>query len=62
MMLSSLSCSSSFDLHDEDGALDLQDDTLTRVNGGDSALKDVKIVSHHVPRWLSESTPDEFLV
>lgn len=59
--LYSLSCSSSLDGHDEDGALDLQDDSL-RVNGDDGALKDAKIVSVQIPRWLSEATPDEFVV
>ncbi|KAI5648588.1 hypothetical protein M9H77_34593 [Catharanthus roseus] len=51
---------SSFDGHDEDGALDLPDDSL-RVNGDDGALKDAKIVSVQIPRWLSEATPDEFV-
>lgn len=33
-----------------------------RVNGGDGILKDVKMVSRQMPIWLSNSTPDEFLV
>lgn len=54
--------SSSFNGHDEDGALDLQDDTLAQANGGNGLLRDVKMDSHQIPRWLSESTPDEFCV
>lgn len=52
--------SSSFNGHDEDGALDLQDDSLTRANGTNDLLRDVKMDSRQIPRWLSESTPDEF--
>ncbi|KAK3043590.1 hypothetical protein RJ639_001652 [Escallonia herrerae] len=60
--------SSSYDGHDDDGALDMHDEATldgyaasVRVNGGDSNLKDVKIVSHVIPTWLSFSTPDEFV-
>ena len=61
--------SSSFDGRDEEGALELPDDATSdghmasiRVNGGDGIPKDVKIVSRQMPIWLSNSTPDEFLV
>jgi hypothetical protein len=61
--------SSSFDGYDEDGALELHDDATSdghkasiKVNGGDGNLKDVKIVPRQMPTWLSNSTPDEFLV
>ena len=66
---SECACSSSFDGYDEDGALELHDDAASeghkasiRVNGGDGNLKDVKIVPRQMPIWLSNSTPDEFLV
>lgn len=36
--------------------------TSLRINGTDGASKDVKMVSHQIPTWLSESTPDEFVV
>lgn len=62
-------CSSSFDGHDEEGALEIQDEAATdgysaviRANGGDAGLKEVQIISQHIPIWLSYSTPDEFLV
>lgn len=32
------------------------------MNGGDGAPKDVKTVSRQIPIWLSDSTPDEFVV
>lgn len=61
--------SSSFDGHDEEGALELHDDATSdghmasiRINGSDGNLKDVKSVSRQMPTWLSNSTPDEFLV
>ena len=61
--------SSSFDGHDEEAALELRDEATsdgynatTKVNGGDGNQKDVKIVSHQIPPWLSYATPDEFLV
>lgn len=65
---SKCSCSSSFDGHDEDGATDVQDDatsdgyTMMQVNGGDTVPRDGKIVSRQIPMWLSDSTPDEFVV
>ncbi|GMY09274.1 exocyst complex component sec8, partial [Fagus crenata] len=59
---------SSFDGHDEEGALELHDDATSdghmasiRINGSDGNLKDVKSVSRQMPTWLSNSTPDEFL-
>ncbi|KAL4621529.1 hypothetical protein ACB092_06G234900 [Castanea dentata] len=59
---------SSFDGHDEEGALELPDDATSdghmasiRVNGGDGIPKDFKMVSRQMPIWLSNSTPDEFL-
>ncbi|PON34473.1 Sec8 exocyst complex component specific domain containing protein [Trema orientale] len=59
---------SSFDGHDEEGALELHDEvtsdghaTSVRVNGGEGYPKDVKTVSRQMPTWLSNSTPDEFL-
>ncbi|KAM6584398.1 hypothetical protein CsatB_011400 [Cannabis sativa] len=59
---------SSFDGHDEDGALELHDEvtsdghtTLVRVNGGEGFPKDVKTISRPMPTWLLNSTPDEFL-
>ncbi|KAL3523498.1 hypothetical protein ACH5RR_016332 [Cinchona calisaya] len=58
---SSIDEGSSFDGHDEDGALDIQEDSLSKVNGGDGASKDVKIFSRQIPIWLSDSTPDEFV-
>ncbi|KAK3015768.1 hypothetical protein RJ639_007496 [Escallonia herrerae] len=65
---SSVDGGSSYDGHDDDGALDMHDEATldgyaasVRVNGGDSNSKDVKIVSHLIPTWLSFSTPDEFV-
>ncbi|KAK9282944.1 hypothetical protein L1049_011169 [Liquidambar formosana] len=59
---------SSFDGHDEEAALELNDEATSdghaasiRVNGGDGSLKDIKIVSRQIPTWLSNSAPDEFL-
>lgn len=59
---------SSFDGHDEDGALDMHDEAASdghaaanRVNSGHSSLKDGKIVSRQIPPWLINSTPDEFV-
>lgn len=58
--------SSLFDGHDEDGALEHDDATsdgyTIKANGGDVALKDAKIMSRQIPIWLSDSTPDEFVV
>lgn len=61
--------SSSFDGHDEEGALEPRDDATSdghmasaRVNGGDGNLKDAKTLPREMPPWLSNSTPDEFLV
>lgn len=47
---------SSYDGHDEDGSLEPHEE---RHNGGDG--KDVKVISHQIPLWLSNSTPDEFV-
>ncbi|KAF5467063.1 hypothetical protein F2P56_016928 [Juglans regia] len=59
---------SSFDGHDEEGALESRDDATsdghmasTRVNGVDGNLKDAKTLPREMPPWLSNSTPDEFL-
>ncbi|GFZ11226.1 subunit of exocyst complex 8 [Actinidia rufa] len=59
---------SSFDGHDEDGTPETHDGGMSdghtaviRVNGGDSTLKDVKVVARQIPAWLSYSTPDEFV-
>jgi len=58
---------SSFDGPDED--LDISDEATPdghigsmRANGGNGNMKDIKIVSHQIPSWLSNSTPDEFIV
>ncbi|KAL5566262.1 hypothetical protein UlMin_029426 [Ulmus minor] len=56
---SSIDGSSSFDGHDEDGALDAHDEV--RVNGGEGYSKEVKIVPRQMPTWLLYSTPNEFL-
>ncbi|KAJ6986821.1 exocyst complex component SEC8-like isoform X2 [Populus alba x Populus x berolinensis] len=57
---------SSFDGPDED--LDISDEATPdghigsmRANGGNGNMKDIKIVSHQIPSWLSNSTPDEFI-
>lgn len=62
---SSVDGGSSFDGHDEDGAMEIHDEAALdghtapiRVNGGD---KDVKSVSRQISTWLSDSTPDEFV-
>ncbi|KAI8008499.1 Exocyst complex component SEC8 [Camellia lanceoleosa] len=62
---SSVDGGSSFDGHDEDGAMEIHDEAALdghtapiRVNSGD---KDVKIVSRQISTWLSDSTPDEFV-
>ncbi|XVE99253.1 hypothetical protein REPUB_Repub03eG0182200 [Reevesia pubescens] len=52
----SIDGSSSYDGHDEDGSLEPNDEGL---NGGDG--KDVKVISHQIPLWLLNSTPDEFV-
>lgn len=67
LSLSKCLCSSSFDGHDEDVGMDGLDDATSdgytmRVNGGDTVSRDGKIVSLHIPIWLSDSTPDEFVV
>lgn len=59
--------SSTFDGHDEEGSPGIHDETgsdghMARINGGDGNLKDMKIFSHQIPAWLSNSTPDEFIV
>lgn len=46
---------STFDGHDEDGSPELQDISS-------DGIKDGKIIPHQIPVWLSESTPDEFVV
>ena len=54
--------SSSFDGDDEDdvhGDATSDGHTTGMANGGS---KDMKIVSLQIPPWLSESTPDEFVV
>ncbi|OWM87609.1 hypothetical protein CDL15_Pgr022722 [Punica granatum] len=55
---------SSYDGHEDDGALELHDEASLdghhasiRVNGVDG----VKIVSRQIPTWLSQANPDEFL-
>ncbi|XP_027111493.2 exocyst complex component SEC8 [Coffea arabica] len=58
---SSIDGGSSFDGHDEDGTLDVQEDGMSKVNGGDATLKDVKLFSRQIPIWLSDATPDEFV-
>ncbi|KAL5560571.1 hypothetical protein UlMin_036782 [Ulmus minor] len=57
---SSIDGGSSFDGHDEDGALDAHDEV--RVNGGEGYSKEVKIVPRQMPTWLLYSTPNEFLI
>ena len=59
-----LCVSSSFDGHNEDGTLDMHDDAAPngytptmKANGGDA-----RMFSRHIPVWLSDSTPDEFVV
>lgn len=61
-------CFSSFDGHDEKGALDLNGEATLdgnmatmRINGSD-VPKDANVALHQMPMWLSNSTPDEFLV
>lgn len=56
--------SSSFDGHNDDGTLDLHDDAAPngytptmKANGGDA-----RVLSRQTPMWLSDSTPDEFVV
>ncbi|KAM3283008.1 exocyst complex component SEC8 isoform X1 [Capsicum chacoense] len=60
---SSIDGSSLVEGHDEDGEDTLSDGNPAslRINGTDGASKDVKIFSHQVPTWLSDSTPDEFV-
>lgn len=55
--------SSSFDGHNEDGTLDVHDDAAPngytpKANGGG----DARTISRQIPVWLSDSTPDEFVV
>ncbi|XVF83080.1 hypothetical protein PTKIN_Ptkin16aG0103900 [Pterospermum kingtungense] len=47
---------SSYDGHDEDGSLEPHEERHNGVDG-----KDVKVISHQIPLWLSNSTPDEFV-
>lgn len=61
--------SSSFDGQTEDGTMDMHDDATSngytpsmRANGGDSSARDAKSLSRQIPMWLSDSTPDEFVV
>lgn len=56
--------SSSFDGHGEDGDVpdEATSDVTAKANGSDGSQKDVKVVSHQIPPWLSYATPDEFLV
>ncbi|KAL5543049.1 hypothetical protein UlMin_010759 [Ulmus minor] len=56
---SSIDGGSSFDGHDEDGALAAHDEV--RVNGGEGYSKEVKIIPRQMPTWLLYSTPNEFL-
>ncbi|XP_055829952.1 exocyst complex component SEC8 [Solanum dulcamara] len=60
---SSIDGSSLVEGHDEDGEDTVSDGNPTslRINGTDGASKDVKFISHQVPTWLSDSTPDEFV-
>ncbi|XP_009588083.1 exocyst complex component SEC8 [Nicotiana tomentosiformis] len=60
---SSIDGSSVAEGHDEDGEDTVSDGypTSLRINGTDGASKDVKMVSHQIPTWLSDSTPDEFV-
>jgi exocyst complex component 4 len=60
-------CCSSFDGHDEE-ALDSNEEvtldgnmSTMRINGSD-VPKDPNITIRQMPTWLSNSTPDEFLV
>ncbi|XP_047966594.1 exocyst complex component SEC8-like isoform X2 [Salvia hispanica] len=60
---SSVDGGSSFDGHNEDGTLDMHDDAAPngytptmKANGGDA-----RMFSRHIPVWLSDSTPDEFV-
>ncbi|XP_044461626.1 exocyst complex component SEC8 [Mangifera indica] len=46
--------SSTFDGHDEEGSPGIHE------NGGEGS-KDMKMFSHQIPAWLSNSTPDEFI-
>ncbi|XP_031257342.1 exocyst complex component SEC8 [Pistacia vera] len=60
------SYSSTLDGHDEEGSPRIHDEAgsdghMARINGGDGNLKDMKIFSHQIPTWLSNSTPDEFI-
>ncbi|KAJ0045441.1 hypothetical protein Pint_05990 [Pistacia integerrima] len=60
------SYSSTLDGHDEEGSPRMHDEAgsdghMARINGGDGNLKDMKIFSHQIPTWLSNSTPDEFI-
>ncbi|XP_040999810.1 exocyst complex component SEC8-like isoform X2 [Juglans microcarpa x Juglans regia] len=62
---SSVDGGSSFDDHDEEGALeDAASDghmSSVGVNGGNGNLKDAKTLPRQTPIWLLNSTPDEFL-
>ncbi|KAK9168623.1 hypothetical protein Syun_000763 [Stephania yunnanensis] len=59
---------SSFGGHDDDSTAESLDgaslngsSAATRVNGGNSNMKDAKKGSHQTPPWLSLSTPNEFI-
>lgn len=58
-------CFSSFDGHDEEGTLEINEEAALdgnmRINGSD-VPKETKIALRQMPTWLSNSTPDEFLV
>ncbi|KAF5453412.1 hypothetical protein F2P56_028316 [Juglans regia] len=62
---SSVDGGSSFDDHDEEGALEdaASDGHMSSVgiNGGNGNLKDAKTLPRQTPIWLLNSTPDEFL-
>lgn len=49
--------SSSFDGHDEEDSVEHDEATADGRNGTDS-----KRLSYLLPPWLSDSTPDEFIV
>ncbi|XP_039023523.1 exocyst complex component SEC8-like [Hibiscus syriacus] len=54
--LSSIHGGSPYDGHNENGSSEPNDEKL---NGGDG--KDGRVLSHQIPVWLFNSTPDEFL-
>lgn len=50
--------SSSFDGHDEEDSVEHDEATTDTVRNG----TDSKLLSYQLPPWLSDSTPDEFIV